>query len=92
MNKVTLSGHIIIPFEDRSIVLAELETHRRLTRNEPGCLCFKVTQNPDDTHRFDVYEEFVDHEAFLQHQRRVQESQWGKVTQNVARYYDITES
>ncbi|MDG3088459.1 antibiotic biosynthesis monooxygenase [Vibrio hannami] len=91
MTKVILKGHIIVPENELDAVKAELVTHKRLTKEEPGCLIFNVTESPDNPLRFDVYEEFVDKAAFEAHQKRVSSSRWGKVTVNVERYYRIFE-
>ena len=85
-----LKGFIIVPDEDLAVVKAELPVHARLTRQEPGCMKFEVTQDPDEPNRFNVYEEFVDEPAFKAHQQRVQSSRWGTVTANVQRNYEIT--
>ena len=89
MSKVVLSGHIVVPESDLAAVLAELPTHIELTRQETGCLMFEVTQDPDDEHKFHVYEEFTDPSAFRHHQARVGASEWGRVATNVARHYQV---
>lgn len=91
MAKVTLKGFIEVPGSDLDGVQAELNTHRQLTLEEPGCITFKVTQDKTDPCRFDVYEEFIDRTAFEQHQQRVASSDWGKLTRNVKRHYDVFE-
>ena len=91
MGKVMLQGHIIVPASDIEAIKEELENHRQLTLQEPGCLTFAVTQSDDNPNRFEVYEVFVDRAAFEWHQLRVKNSHWGKVLQNAKRYYDITE-
>ncbi|MEM7118280.1 MAG: putative quinol monooxygenase [Chloroflexota bacterium] len=90
MSKVILKGHIIVPENDLAAVEKELVNHIRLTRQEEGCLIFKVTQDPNQPQRFDVYEEFVNQDAFDKHQQRVKSSYWGKVAANVARHYEIS--
>ena len=90
MPKVILQGYIIVPESDLDAVSAELPTHIAATRSEPGCLVFEVTASSEQIGRFEVYEEFTDATAFEHHQRRVAESQWGRVTQNVSRHYTIT--
>lgn len=91
MVKVTLSGYIEVPKEDLDAVLFELPNHIALTHQETGCITFTVTQDLEKPCRFDVYEEFIDKAAFEKHQARVKASDWGKVTQNVERFYTITE-
>lgn len=90
MGKVILQGFIIVPLSELTIVKRELDAHIRLTRAETGCLIFKVTQDPLNPCRFDVYEEFVDQAAFQAHQARVKSSRWRKITVNVERHYTVT--
>ncbi len=89
MPKITLKGYILVPEQDLEIVKRELSNHKKLTLQEQGCLTFSVTENLDNSLRFDVFEEFVDKAAFEQHQKRVKSSYWGKVTVNVERHYEI---
>ena len=91
MSKVTLKGYILVPKLELELVKSELEHHKRLTLEEPGCIIFSVTESPEDPLRFDVCEEFTDKVAFDQHQKRVKASRWGKVTVNVERHYEIFE-
>ncbi|NNN85815.1 antibiotic biosynthesis monooxygenase [Vibrio sp. A8-1] len=91
MSKVTLKGFILVPESELEVVKIELENHKRLTLEEPGCITFKVTENSENPSRFDVYEEFIDKPAFEYHQDRVKTSHWGKVTVNVERHYEILE-
>ena len=90
MANIILQGHIIVPADDLVIVQSELVIHSQLTTLEPGCLTFNVTQDCDDKHKFHVYEEFIDDAAFQRHQTRVNDSNWGKVSVNVQRYYQIS--
>ena len=60
-----------------------------LSKKEPGCLVFNVKQDKKNPQRFTVYEEFVDEQAFKLHQQRVARSDWGQVTKNVKRHYQI---
>ena len=91
MSKVTLHGHIVVSDNDISAVQAELPKHIELTRQEDGCLVFQVTQDPERKNIFNVYEEFIDSDAFDIHQARVKSSRWGQVTLNVERHYAIRE-
>lgn len=50
---------------------------------------FQVVENPDNPLRFDVYEEFTNRDTFKHHQLRVKDSDWGRVTVNVERHYEI---
>lgn len=91
MSKVTLKGFILVSESELELVKNELVNHKRLTREETGCITFSVIQNSENALRFDVYEEFTDKVAFEQHQKRVKASYWGKVTLNVERHYEILE-
>jgi len=90
LSKVILRGHIIVPDTDLAIVKSELPIHEKLTKQESGCLIFKVLQDQNDPSKFNVYEEFIDKNAFDSHQLRVKHSNWGNVTKNVKRFYQIT--
>ncbi len=89
MAKVILQGFIVVPDSELEVVKSELIVHKRLTLEEAGCLIFTVTQDEVNPHKFTVYEEFVDQEAFDNHQSRVKSSEWGKVTKNVERNYQV---
>jgi quinol monooxygenase YgiN len=90
MSKIILQGHIIVPDADLDKVSSELVNHSRLTNAETGCLVFEVNLDEVIANKFNVYEEFVDQRAFDNHQIRVKESYWGKITLNVLRHYQIT--
>lgn len=72
----------------REIVLQYLPEHTRLTKEEPGCLAFAVTQTTDPL-RWRVEELFQDQAAFDAHQRRIKTSVWGEKTRAIAREYQI---
>ncbi len=91
MSKVILTGHIIVPDSELPAVKEELITHKRLTGQEDGCLVFEVSQDEANLNRFNVYEEFIDRDSFSAHQKRVRESNWGRITINVERHYQITD-
>ena len=90
MKKVILEGFIEVPEDDYDQVVGELPAHIALTRQEAGCLVFRVEKDKSNPRRFKVYEEFVNKAAFEAHQTRVEASRWGKVTVNVHRDYRIT--
>ena len=92
MGRMTLEGLIRVPPERLDAVLAELGTHIRSTREEEGCIVFRVDQRSDESSVFDVYEEFVDRAAFEAHQARVKESSWGACTKDLVREYTITDA
>ncbi|MGR5500136.1 putative quinol monooxygenase [Vibrio sp. DNB22_10_4] len=89
MSKTILKGHIEVPEDELSVVIEALHKHRALTYAEPGCLVFTVEQDVKQPTRFSLYEEFVDKAAFEHHQARVADSDWGRVTGNVKRFYQV---
>ena len=92
MSRVTLKGLIRVPPDRLDAVLAELGTHIRLTREEEGCLVFRVDQRAHEPSVFGVYEEFVDRASFGAHQARVKESSWGACTKDLEREYTVTDA
>ena len=84
-----MQGYILVPDTDLEIVRSELVIHTKLTQAEPGCLIFKVTPDTNNPNKFVVYEEFVNQTAFDIHQSRVKKSNWGIVTNQVQRHYQI---
>ena len=91
MSKITLQGYIVVSDIDLSNVKAELPTHIALTQQEEGCLIFHVLQDSDNKNVFNVYEEFVNRDAYEKHQQRVKNSLWSEITKNVKRHYKISE-
>ncbi|MGC4963548.1 putative quinol monooxygenase [Gordonia sp. DT101] len=88
--EVRLTGWILVPVEERALVDALLERHRRLTLAEPGCVAFSVTPSPDHPDRMMVAECFTDRDAFDAHQRRAATSEWSAATRHLHREYTIT--
>ncbi|AJQ94918.1 putative quinol monooxygenase [Gynuella sunshinyii] len=89
MSKVVLMGHIIVPRSSLEAVMAELDNHIAQTLQEPGCLVFDVKQDKYQSNRFNVYEEFVDNDAFEAHQIRVRKSLWGILSAKAERHYQV---
>lgn len=89
MTKVTLTGYIIVPKNELERVISALVLHKKLTLEEMGCLTFSVTQDCNNQQKFNVFEEFIDKQAFEKHQERVKQSDWGNVTVNVSRHYQV---
>ena len=87
---VELRGYITVPADRLDAVKTALAEHIHLTRAEPGCLSFDVTEDPDIPGRFNVAETFVDADAFNTHQQRGANSNWAKVSEGVPRSYEIT--
>lgn len=89
--KVVLQGYLLVPGAELSAVLVELPRHIALTLAEEGCSVFVVQQDSENRCKFHVYEEFVDKAAFAVHQARVRDSQWGLVSVNAERHYQVGE-
>lgn len=90
MAKVRLSGQLICSTAaDSALVRQYLGEHTRLTRAEPGCLSFEVTET-DDPLIWKVEELFVDQAAFDAHQAQTKASEWAEKTAAIRRSYQIT--
>lgn len=89
MTAIELTGRLMCTDESQDIVVRQhLPRHIDLTRAEPGCLRFDVTE-ADDPHVWNVHEIFVDAAAFTAHQERVAASEWGRVTAGIEREYTV---
>ncbi len=87
---VTLNGTLRCENEAQAArVRAALPEHIRLTRAEPGCISFDVTQSGDPM-VWNVSESFVDAVAFEAHQTRAAASVWASETKGIDRDYVIT--
>ena len=86
---VTLQGVLIVPRDQHEQVHAALVRHKALTRAESGCLAFDVWTDSTDPALFHVKEAFIDGEAFALHQSRAGASDWGRLTQNFERRYEV---
>ena len=82
---MTLTGFIEIPLTERPVILPLLAEHVRLTRAEPGCLAFDVTESRERPGWFAVSEHFRDAAAFEAHQARAAASPWGEATRHLRR-------
>lgn len=69
-------------------VKRHLPDHIRLTRAEPGCISFEVSQT-DDPLVWHVEELFADQTAFDYHQQRTRASKWFEATSAIVREYKI---
>ncbi|PCI02985.1 MAG: antibiotic biosynthesis monooxygenase [Hyphomicrobiales bacterium] len=87
--RVYLNGHIDVPVDQWHAVVLALPTHIELTREEPGCISFKVTQSTSVECRFLVAEIFEDQAAFEAHQERTKASEWAKITADCPRDFTI---
>lgn len=91
MSKVIVSGQIYVPLASLEQLRPAIATHVDLSRAEAGCLAFNLEENRDEPGRFDLYEEFVDSEAFEVHKRRTADSQWGTLGQDVQKDFEVRE-
>ena len=89
-HRVYLVGYMDVPAERYEAVLAALPKHIALTKAESGCIRFSVTPDPEIAGRLIVSEVFIDQPAFDAHQTRTKASDWARVTQGIARHYDVT--
>lgn len=88
MAKVFLDGLLVATTAaDRAVIDLYLDDHILLTRAEPGCLKFEVTQDPKKRNVFIVSEEFEEEEDFEFHQERAKASEWGKVSDKLERKF-----
>ena len=90
MGRVRLEGYLEVPPERITQVVAALPAHIALTRAEPGCLAFEVSQSATTPGHFLVAETFVDQAAFDLHQARTRASAWAEVTAGLNRHYTVT--
>lgn len=87
---VRLSGFLqCLSKDDVELVRRHLPEHLRLTRAEPGCLSFEVSES-DDSLIWQVEELFADRAAFDFHQQRTRASEWFRATSTIPRDYEIT--
>lgn len=67
------------------------------TRREPGCVDYRFARSIEVPERFEIFEEFVDQEAFEAHARADHYRAWGRalkgieVTRMSITRYDATE-
>ena len=88
---IRLKGHLICLTEDEAqTVRTHLPDHMRLSRLEPGCLSFDVTQT-DDPLIWDVRESFRTREDFDAHQTRTRASEWFNATRHILRDFRVEE-
>lgn len=87
---VHLTGQLICASDDEAeIARTYLPEHIRLTRAEPGCLSFEVTQTADPM-IWQVKERFTDRTAFDAHQARTKVSEWGRRSVGIRREFRVS--
>ncbi|MGO3715437.1 MAG: putative quinol monooxygenase [Glutamicibacter arilaitensis] len=90
MGTVILEGKLLCTdAAEVELVKKLLPEHIRLTKAEPGCISFTVTQSQDPWVWL-VNEEFADGAAFEAHQQRATASTWGRRTSGLQRSYEVT--
>lgn len=83
--QVRLTGTITIPQEKQTQLVPLLQEHIALTRQEPGCLHFDVTQDNTAPDVFHVAELFTDEAAFSAHQANGAARAWGPASADLER-------
>ncbi|SEW17396.1 Quinol monooxygenase YgiN [Aliiroseovarius sediminilitoris] len=91
MPKIFLTGYIDVPEARRALAHDALPQHIALTRAEPGCLRFDVTEDETSPGRYLVSELFDSRVDFDAHQMRAAQSPWAAVTAGIPRHYTIEE-
>ena len=87
---IHLSGFLTCPtLDDLKIVETYLPDHIRLSRAEPGCLSFNVTQTADPL-VWQLDETYLDQAAFDAHQARNRSSIWWQMSQGLRRDFKLT--
>jgi quinol monooxygenase YgiN len=90
MGVIRLTGTLTCAPEAAEGVRAALPAHIRLSRAEPGCLSFDVTETAPGV--FTVAECFADRAAFDAHQTRTRASDWWQVTAHMTRDFELSEA
>lgn len=86
-----LRGQLVCLSEaDLEAVRRHLPEHLAMTRAEPGCLTFDVSET-DDPMVFEVMEAFRDRASFDAHQARTRESAWFAATRGCLRDFRVEE-
>lgn len=88
---IKLTGRLVCTSVDEAeLVCQYLPEHKRLTKEEFGCISFEVTETRDPL-IWKVEELFKDQATFDAHQNRTKASVWGNETSTIAREYEIFE-
>jgi quinol monooxygenase YgiN len=88
---IRLRGQLVCMTQDEvQAVRTHLPDHLSLTRAEPGCLTFEVTET-DDPMVYEVMEAFRDRASFDAHQARTRESAWFAATRGILRDFRLEE-
>lgn len=84
---IRLTGTLHCPPDRASAVRDALPAHVGLSRAEPGCLSFDVTETAPGV--FAVSETFTDRAAYDAHQTRTRASAWWRITGHMARDFTL---
>ncbi len=88
---IRLRGQLRCMTEDEAATVRQFRPeHERLTREEPGCLAFHISDT-DHPLTFEVMETFRDRAAFDAHQTRTRASQWWEATRHILRDFLVEE-
>ena len=88
---IRLRGQMVCMTQDEvQAVRSHLAAHLSLTRAEPGCPTFEVTQT-DDPMICEVIEAFRDRASFDAHQARTRDSAWCADTRGILRDFRLEE-
>jgi quinol monooxygenase YgiN len=87
---IHLAGTLTCPkLDDLKIIETYLPEHTRLSRAEPGCLSFNVSQTANPL-VWQLDETYVDQAAFDAHQTRNRASIWWQMSQGLVRDFKLT--
>jgi len=89
MGVIRLTGTLACAPDEAEGVRAALPEHIRLSRAEPGCLSFDVTETAPGV--FAVAERFADRTAFDAHRTRTRASAWWQATGHMTRSFTLAE-
>lgn len=84
---IRLTGTLTCAPDEASAVRTALPEHIRLSRAEPGCLSFDVTETAPGV--FTVAERFADRAGFDAHRARTRASAWWQATGHMAREFTL---
>jgi len=87
MGVIRLTGTLTCGLGEAAAVRAALPEHIRLSRAEPGCLSFDVTETAKGV--FTVAERFADRAAFDAHPARTRASDWWQATGHMVRDFTL---
>lgn len=87
---IKLTGRLVCKDADEAALVRQyLPEHKKLTKEENGCVSFEVTETADPL-IWKVEELFSNQTTFDAHQTRTRASVWGSETRAIAREYDIS--